>query len=144
MKKNGNKKGNIKAEGYGIFRRGITAFFIATVAGALLVLLEAVLLFYIPRGEAYIAITGTVIGLLLAFGGGFLAGKLGKSAGALAGLAFGALYLCMMLLLGHFFYTGAPFFKRLLGYLLFPALAALGGAIGGYRPKRSHHTRHRR
>ena len=144
MKKNGSKKGNIKAEGYSIFRRGITAFFIAAAFGALLVLLAALLLFYIPRGEAYIAITGTVIGLLLAFTGGFLAGKLGKSAGALAGLVFGVLYLCMMLLLGRFFYTGAPFFKRLLGFLLFPILAVLGGVIGGYRPKCSHRARRRR
>ena len=144
MKKSGNRRGNAKRAEYGIFPRGITAFFIVTAFGALLVMLLATLLFYLPRGEAYVAIAGTVTGLLLPFLGGILAGRLGKNAGALAGLVFGILYLGVMLLIGNFFYTSAPFFKRLLGYLLFPALSVMGGAIGGYRPQKSHHSRRRR
>ena len=131
-------------ERYSVIGGAAIALLFSLAIGTVLILLSAVTLFFVPRGAMYISTLGTVLGLLTALLGGILAGRLNRHAGALSGLLFGVFYLGVMLLLGRFFYTGAPFVKRLLGYILFPASALVGGALGGMRRTRARHKRRRR
>jgi len=138
------RKASISGGRFGVLKGALFALLIALAVGGILVLLAAIALFLAPRGAAYISLVGTLIGLLTALIGGLIAGKLNRHAGALAGLLFGIFFLAVLLLLGRFFYTGAPLIKRLLGCILFLALSLVGGALGGTRLSRGRHKRRRR
>lgn len=129
---------------HGVVGGAITAFLVTLAISTLTILISAVILFFAPRGAAYISVTGMVISLFSALLGGIVAGRRSRHAGMIAGLLFGILYLCVMLLLGQFFYTNAPRLKRLLGFILFPALALVGGGLGGMRTVSHKHRKHRR
>lgn len=123
-----------KQNGHGVFVGASLAFLFTAVIAAILLLGTAFILSMLPNGAAYISTIGALLGLCLSFFGGIAAGKLDRRTGALSGLLFGFMYLVASLLLGGIFHSGAPFFKRLLGLLLFLLLSVLGGALGGYRP----------
>ena len=114
------------------------------VFGGASLLLFAFLLSRTPSLGGYIGAFGCALGAFWAFLGGLLAGKRHRLSGALAGVLFGALYILLVLLAGHYVSSSAPILKRLLGCALFLLLAVLGGALGTLHIGKAHKRKRRR
>ena len=126
-------------------RGALLSFVFSLLVGTVVLSITALILFFNTNALPYLALIGAAEGVLLAFGGGFFAGKLGGRNATLAGMIFGVLYLLFMLLVGYFFPMGGHLLKRVIGCAVFLLLAVLGGTLGGIRPKKRHGSpRHRR
>lgn len=122
------------------FAGGILSSLLLTLLlGTALTLLFAFILSRAEDGTAYVRTVGCAISALLAFVGGLIAGGRCGHSGILSGLAFGALYLGVLLLLGGLLGTTGSLLRRLIGYAVLLLLAALGGAAGTARPSRRRH-----
>lgn len=128
----------------GPVRGALLSFAFSLLSAALILIITAVLLSYLPSGMPYIAVIGGAEGVALAFFGGLAAGRLGGRGAIVAGVIYGVLYLLTMLLFGYLFPSGGALWKRIIGYAFFLALSVLGGMLGGMRPQKHHRRAHRR
>ena len=127
----------------GFFSSVFLTFFLMLMLSATALLGTALSLLQLPDATPYIRTAGCSLGVGFAFLGGLLSGKRQKTAGTLAGLLYGVMFVLTMLICGRFFRTQSPIWWRALGYAILLALSVLGGTLGGMRGA-PHHRRRRR